>query len=87
MIGPLVYTACALTAAACATLLLRAHARTQSPLLWWSGLCFVFLTLNNVLVVIDLVFLPPEINLFLVRNTAALAGMLLLLYGLIWSSE
>jgi hypothetical protein len=86
MIGPLVYTACALTAAACAVLLLRGHARTQSPLLWWSGLCFVLLTINNVLVVIDLVVLP-DVNLFLVRNAAALAGMLLLLYGLIWSSE
>jgi hypothetical protein len=86
MIGPLVYTACALTAAACATLLLRGHARTQSPLLWWSGLCFVLLTLNNVLVAVDLVLLP-HVNLFLVRNMAALAGMLLLLYGLIWSSE
>ncbi len=86
MLGPLVYTLCALTACACAILLLRAHARTQSPLLFWSGLCFALLTLNNALVVIDLVVLPNA-NLFLFRNLAALVGILLMLYGLIWESE
>ena len=86
MIGPLVYTLCALTALACALLLLRAHARTQSPLLFWSACCFALLTLNNSLVVVDLVILP-NVNLFLLRNTAALVGILLLLYGLIWEAE
>jgi hypothetical protein len=86
MLGPVVYTLCAFTAFACAVLLLRAHARSQSPLLLWSGLCFACLTLNNVMVVVDLVVLP-SINLFLVRNAIALLGMILLLYGLIWKSE
>lgn len=86
MLGPIVYTLCALTAFACALLLLRAHVRTQSPLLFWSGLCFALLTLNNALVVVDLVVLP-DVNLFLLRNLAALIGMLLLLYGLIWESK
>ena len=86
MLGPIVYTLCALTAFACALLLLRAYARTQSPLLFWSGLCFALLTVNNSLVVVDLVILP-EVNLFLLRNLAALVGVMLLLYGLIWESE
>ncbi len=86
-LGPIVYTLCALTALACTVLLLRGHARTGSPLLFWSGLCFAFLTLNNALVVIDLVLLPTEVSLFAARNAAALIGMLLLLYGLIWRSE
>jgi hypothetical protein len=86
MLGPFVYTLCALTALACAVLLLRAHARTQSPLLLWSGLCFACLTVNNVLVVVDLVVLP-DVSLFVVRNAVALLGMILLLYGLIWKSE
>jgi hypothetical protein len=86
MLGPIVYTLCALTAFACALLLLRAYARTRSPLLFWSGLCFTLLTVNNALVVVDLVILP-EVNLFLLRNLAALVGVTLLLYGLIWESE
>ena len=86
MLGPLVYTLCALTALACSVLLLRGHARTQSPLLLWSGLCFACLALNNVMVVVDLVVLP-DVNLFVLRNMVALLGMVLLLYGLIWRSE
>ena len=86
MMGVVVYALCALTACLCATLLLRAHARTRSPLLWWSGLCFVLLALNNVMVVVDLVLLP-DVDLFFVRNAAALGGMMLLLYGLVWRSE
>jgi hypothetical protein len=86
MLGPLVYSLCALTALACAFLLLRARLRGGAPLLLWSGLCFVCLSLNNALVVVDLVVFP-DVSLFLIRNAVALLGMLLLLYGLIWESE
>jgi hypothetical protein len=87
MIGSIIYTLCALTAGACATLLLRAYQRSGSALLWWSGLCFALLTVNNTLVLVDLVMLGPEVSLFLLRNAAALVGLLLLLFGLIWRSE
>lgn len=86
MLGPFVYTLCALTALTCALLLLRAHARGGSTLLLWSGLCFVCLTINNLLVVVDLVVFP-NVSLFLIRNVVALVGMLLLLYGLIWEAK
>jgi hypothetical protein len=82
----LIYTGCALTALVCAVLLLRGHQRTRAPLLFWSGLCFLFLTINNAVVVADL-YLFTDANLFLIRNLAGFAGMLLLLYGLIWRSE
>lgn len=84
--GPLIYTLCALAALTCSVLLLRGHRRTQTPLLFWSGLCFALLTVNNALVVVDLIVLP-DVNLFLARNLVALVGMLLLLFGLIWRSE
>ena len=45
----------ALTALACTALLLRGYAASRVRLLLWSGLCFGFLTLNNVLVAVDLV--------------------------------
>ena len=78
-----VYLLCALTSAACAVLLLRAWKRTQSRLLLWSGLCFGFLTLNNVLLFVDLVLLPTSIDLYVPRLMTGLAGAVTLLYGLI----
>ena len=53
MIGLIVYGLCVVTSALCAVLLLRGYARSRVPLLLWSGLCFIGLTLNNVLLFID----------------------------------
>lgn len=85
MAGP-VYILCAATAFLCAWLLLRAYATSGYSLLFWSGLCFVGLTLNNLLVVADrLIF--PDLDLSILRLIPALAGMALLLFGLIWHGE
>ena len=80
------YLLCAATALACAVLLLRAYAQSGTRLLLWSGLCFAFLALSNAILAVDLVLLP-DLRLFVVRNLSALAGMILLLYGLIWDAE
>ncbi|MGE3496534.1 MAG: DUF5985 family protein [Candidatus Binatia bacterium] len=82
----LVYVLCAATAALCAYLLLRAYRRNAYSLLLWSGLCFVGLTLNNALVVADRI-LFPNVDLSTWRLVPALAGMVVLLYGLIWYDE
>lgn len=79
----LVYVLCAATSLLCAALLLRGFRRTRVRLLLWSGLCFSGLTLNNVLLVVDLGIFP-EPDLAVVRMLPALAGVSLLLYGLIW---
>lgn len=82
----LVYSLCALTALFCALLLLQAYRRGGYRLLLWSGLCFVGLTLNNLLLVLDkLIF--PEVDLSIWRTAVALAAVSVLLYGLIWDSE
>ena len=81
-----VYLLCAAAAFGCALLLYRAYRRVGTRLLCWSAVCFACLTLNNVLVAIDLVVFP-DVNLFLVRNVPALAGILALLYGLIWEAR
>ena len=86
MIGPVVYGLCVLTSAGCAALLLRGYARNRFPLLLWSGLCFVGLTLNNLLVFID-VQITPLIDLSTWRTIPALIGVLLLLYGMIWETR
>jgi hypothetical protein len=85
-VASIVYLACAGTAALCAALLLRAYRATGTRLLLWSGLCFLFLAANNALLTVDFV-LVPQIDLFALRNATALAGMSLLLYGLVWDSE
>ena len=83
-----VYILCALTAAACAALLLRGYKRSGHRLLFWSGLCFVLLFLNNLLLVLDKVIYPgPQLDLSLVRSFVSLLGVGTLLYGLIWESD
>lgn len=81
----IVYALCGLTSLVCAWLLLRQHRRTRGSLLFWSTLCFVCFGLTNVLLFIDFVILP-QVDLSLLRNAVTLAGMLMLLYGLIRES-
>lgn len=85
-IAPVVYFLCAATAFACAWLLLRAYARNRVRLLFWSGLCFVGLTLNNVALIIDRLVLP-EIDLWALRLAPAVLGVAALVFGLIWESD
>lgn len=82
----LIYTLCAATAAICAALLLNGYRQSNYRLLLWSGLCFVGLTFNNLLLVVDKLILP-EIDMSLWRTSAALIAMTVLLYGLIWDVE
>ena len=81
-----VYTLCFLTSALCAVLLGRSYYRTGTRLLLWSALCFVFLTLNNVLLFFDLIVFS-ELDLRPWRLAAALAGLLFLLYGFLFESD
>jgi hypothetical protein len=81
-----VYLLCAAASAACALLLLRAHHRTGTGLLLWSGLCFIGLALNNALLVVDLI-LVRNVDLSTLRLVPAAVGLALLLYGLVWESE
>jgi hypothetical protein len=78
----LTYSLCALAALLCAVLLLRAYVRTRARLLLWSGLCFVGLTLNNALLVVDRI-LVPDADLSLWRHATALLAITLLIAGLI----
>ena len=75
-----------LTVALCAFLLLRAYLKVRTRLLLWSGLCFVGLTISNILLVIDLAVVP-HVSLYTWRLIAAAAAVLLLVYGLIFESD
>jgi hypothetical protein len=82
-----VYFLCALTAILCAWLLLQAYlARGRYRLLLWSGLCFVGLAANNLLLVVDKLVLP-DVDLSLWRTSVALVAMMVLLYGLVVDAE
>jgi hypothetical protein len=84
---PLVYIMCAATALTCAGMLLRSYQRTGLRLLLWACICFVALTLNNVLLYVDLVVTGPSIDLSMPRAIVALVGLSLLLYGLVWEGS
>ena len=81
-----VYLLCFLTSAACALLLARSYRRTGARLMFWSGLCFLFLSANNLLVIVDLLLLP-EVDFRLARYGFALAALGVLLFGFIWDVE
>lgn len=80
------YVLCAATSVACAALLIRGYRRSHTRLLLWCALCFVGLALNNILLVVDLIIVE-DIDLALWRLLASLAGVALLLYGLIWEAD
>lgn len=81
-----VYLLCAATSVTCAALLMRGYLRTGTRLLLWSGLCFVGLALNNVVLVVDLMVVT-ETDLSTWRLVPAAVGILLLVYGLVWEAE
>jgi hypothetical protein len=83
----IIYTLCTLTSLSCAWLLLRSYARNRARLLFWSGLCFLGASINNILVIFDRVVFPTSVDLLTWRLAAALISLLLLLFGLIWEEE
>lgn len=82
----LIYTLCALTAAICSGALLGSWRRTGHRMLLWSGLCFIALTINNALLIIDTVVLLED-DLGMARLWTAFAAVCLLLYGLLFEES
>lgn len=82
----LIYVLCLLAAALCTWLLLRGYWGTGARLLLWSGLCFGFLSLNSLAVILDILVLDA-VDLQGVRLAASLAAVGTLLIGLIWEAE
>lgn len=81
------YFLCALTCLAAFVLLWRSWRATRYRLLFWSALCFAGLSINNIVLVVDKLVLPTQVDLSVPRLLAALTGVLLLLFGLIWEEE
>jgi hypothetical protein len=75
-----------LASVACSLLLIRRYVQYQSRLLLWSAACFVFLALNNLFVVLDLVFFP-NVDFVPYRTATSLGAVSTLLYGFIWELD
>ena len=86
MVAGIVYGLCMLTALTCAWLLLQAYRKTQYRLLFWCSVFFSISALNNVFLVVDKV-IYPDFDLTFYRYLVALAGLSVLLPGLILERE
>lgn len=86
MTAEIVYVFAFIVALSCAVLLYRGYQRSERRLLLWSSLCFFFLSLENLLLFVDLIIVP-DIDMRLVRGLVTLVGMLSLVYGLVWERE
>lgn len=81
--APYIYALCAITSLVCAVLLVRGYSESRYRLLFWAGLCFVGLTVNNTLMVTDKIFFVQD-PMLTPRLVISLVAVGLLLYGLIF---
>jgi hypothetical protein len=81
-----VYLLCLLTSSVCAGLLLRAYVRERSRFLLWVAAGFVFLALNNLALVADMVVFP-SVDLWIWRQLPAAVALGVLLYGFVWEMD
>jgi hypothetical protein len=81
-----IYLLCTLTALICCVLLLRGYWQSRARLLFWSGLCFGSLTLENFFLFLDKIIFT-QMDLSPLWMSFAFAGVVLLLYGLIWKDK
>lgn len=81
--APFIYALCAVTSSVCAILLLRSYFDSRYRLLLWAGLCFVGLTINNLLMITDKIIFPQE-QMLTLRLSVVLVALCFLLYGLIF---
>jgi hypothetical protein len=81
-----VYILGSLLALTCGVLLMRGYVRGRKKLLLWSSLCFIGLSLSNLLVFFDLVMFPDK-DLYVWRLSIAALAMLCLMYVLIWEVD
>ena len=77
------YLLCFLTSLSCCLLLIRSYLRNASKILLWTAACFVLLAVDNLLVVVDLIFLPT-VDLSLPRLLSVLFAVSTLLIGFVW---
>lgn len=82
----LVYGLGLVTAVICAVVVLLSWRRTRAPILFWTGISFVLLSINNVILLLDRVILL-DVNFWPWRQVPTVFAVLVLLYGFSRRSE
>jgi hypothetical protein len=75
------------TSVACMVLLFYAYAVRGARLLYWSALFFLCLTVNSVLLFFSIGLAIPDVDWRLYRFGSSAAGLVFLLYGLIYEAR
>ena len=86
MIIKAIYILCAMTSLGCAILLIRRYLRTRGQLLLLSSVFFLTQSAINALLVVDLIFVP-DVDLSPLRSLISIAGLAILLIGLVWETS
>jgi hydrogenase/urease accessory protein HupE len=84
-IAKYVYLLCALTSLLATVLLWKNFRKTGVRLLFWSSICFLGFTVNNILLFVDVIMLP-DVDLAVARTLPAVLGLGALLFGFIWET-
>jgi hypothetical protein len=81
----------AVTALVCLVLLYRHYWRTGVRLLWWAGLCFLALAIENAILFFDknpnFVIRMDSATLVAIRQSIAALGIACLIFSLVWETE
>lgn len=81
----IVYALCFFLSVLCAFLLFRKYRESKLSLLMWTGLSFLFIAVNNLILFVDLVIYPElDFSGGLLRVLSGAIGGCILLFGLIW---
>jgi hypothetical protein len=86
MMAEITYILCSITALLCSVLLFRGFRVSRARLLFWSGVCFLLLFVENTMLFIDVVIVP-HVGLTVFRLAPGVAAVCCLIYGLIWEAE
>lgn len=78
----IVYILCAALSLCCSYLLFKGYSKNHFRLLFWSAIGFLGFGCNNVLLFVDAIT-ADSMDLSITRTIPAVAGMVLLVYGLI----
>lgn len=87
MTPAVVYGLCLLASLLCAGLLFRGWAKARTRLLLWTAVSFGLMALNNLLLVVDLVLLPTQVQLWWPRQIALALAIGVLIYAFIWEVD
>ncbi|UAL11620.1 DUF5985 family protein [Caulobacter segnis] len=82
-----VYGLCLAASLLCAGLLIRAWLAARTRLLLWTAVSFGFIALNNLLLVVDLVLLPTQVQLWWPRQISLIVAIGVLIYAFIWEVD